>query len=123
MLTLVSCDKDDDGDNVSPNVALLTAGEWQGSAVYRNGEDNTSEFEELNHIDWNNHSAIFKRDGSYAQYYEDNALIEGMWAFENDEQVIVFDKGTDDEYSIIISKLDEDEFFYVQSGVEFRLVR
>lgn len=121
MVTLVSCDKDKK-DDVSPNVALLTAGEWRGSAVFLNGEDQTAAFEESNFY-LSDYSAKFERDGSYAEYYDGNTLVDGIWEYENNERVIVFDKGTDNEYKVVISKLDDDELFYIQSGYEFRFVR
>ncbi|RDV11991.1 hypothetical protein DXT99_22945 [Pontibacter diazotrophicus] len=126
MLTLVSCDKDTEDDvspYVSPNVTLLTAGEWTGRSVFQNGEDQTTVFEESNQFDLSNYTAVFKRDGTYAERYENNTIADGVWEFENNERGIVLNKGTDDEYNVVISKLDEDEFFYIQSGNEFRLAR
>lgn len=120
---LVSCGKDDDDDDVSPNVALLTAGEWNGDAVYFNGEDITDILIEEEDFDIRDYSSEFERDGTYTDSFEGQVSLEGDWEFENNERVIVFDKGTDEEYTVVVSKLDEDELNYVQNGYEFRFVR
>lgn len=121
LASFTSCDDDD--DDVSPNVALLTGGEWTGNAVYLNGEDETALFEERSGIDISNYTSVFERDGTYTDYYEGDELIDGTWEYENNERVIIFDRGTTDEYQVVISKLDEDELWYLQSGTEFRFVR
>ncbi|GAB3527966.1 hypothetical protein GCM10027443_05130 [Pontibacter brevis] len=122
MLTLLSCSKEE-ADTVSPNVSFLTAGVWTGSAVHYNGQDQTNSFEESNAIEWSNYTAKFHKDGTYAEYYDGNTLVEGVWEFENNERVIVFDRNKEDEYKVVISKLDDDELWYIQSGIEFRLKR
>lgn len=126
IVSLSSCGKEEDDDIspvVSSNLVLLTAGEWTGSTVFNNGEDQTTVFEESNQFNLSNYAAVFERDGSYTEFYENETIADGVWEFRNDERVIVFNKGTEDEYSVVISKLDEDEFFYIQSGNEFRLAR
>lgn len=122
LTTFTGCSKDDEED-VSPNVSLLTAGTWTGNAVYTNGDNITAEFEDQTQIDITKYTTTFKREGTYTDSYEGDVVANGTWAYENNERVIVFDKGTADEYSVVISKLDEDELFYVQSGFEFRFRR
>lgn len=121
-LSLSSCGKDDD-DDVSPNVSLLTGGEWKGSAIYVDGEDITDRIKEQQSFDWRAYTTTFNRDGSYEEAYQGDVVVEGMWEYKNSERVILFDKDTQDEYEVVISKLDEDEFWYIQDGAELRFRR
>lgn len=121
MVALASCDKDDD-DDVSPNVRLLTEGEWKVSAVYFNEEDITDEYNEQSNFDVTTYTSKFERDGTYIDKF-DGQTHDGTWRFENNERIIIFDEGTADEYTVTVSKLDEDELFYLQNGVEFRFQR
>jgi len=120
-LFLVSCGKDDDED-VSPNVALLTAGKWTGNAIYLDGDNVTNEVLEDFGFDITDDSFVFTRAGEYTESYGGQDL-DGTWVYENNERVIVFDKGTNDEFTAVISKLDEDEFSYVAGSYEFRYRR
>lgn len=120
VVSLSSC-KDDD-DDVSPNVSLLTNGEWTGSAVFINGDDFTAEFEAEYGIDLTRYTSKFERGGTYIDKYAGTTMVEGTWEYENNERIILFDKGAD-EYRTVISKLDEDELFYMQGGAEFRFTR
>ncbi|PTX14491.1 hypothetical protein C8N40_111156 [Pontibacter mucosus] len=120
VVTFTSC-KDDD-DDVSPNVSLLTNGEWTGNAVFINGDDFTAEFEAEYGIELARYTSKFERDGSYIDKYAGTTMAEGTWEYENNERIILFDKGAD-EYRAVISKLDEDELFYMQGGAEFRFTR
>lgn len=122
LVSFTSCSDDDDND-VSPNVSLLTAGVWTGSAVYVNGQDQTSTIEDANGIEWNKFTTVFERDGTYVESYDSDSIDEGVWIYENDERVIRFNSGTSNEYTVVISKLDEDEFFYIQNGLELRFTR
>jgi hypothetical protein len=122
VVSLSGCGDDDD-DDVSPNMALLTRGEWTGSAIFYNGQDISSEFEANYGIDITRYTSHFERDGSYIDHYEGSVLADGTWEYENDERVILFDKGTSDEYRVVISKLDERELHYIQGGAEFRFTR
>ncbi|MEJ8755786.1 lipocalin family protein [Pontibacter sp. H259] len=122
-LFLVSCGDDDDDNGISPNVSLLTAGEWRGDAIYSDGEDVTDLILEENGFDMTLYRSKFERDGTYQDSYPNETIPEGTWKFENNERIIVFEDGTDDEYYVVVSKLDEDELSYVQSGFEFRFVR
>ncbi|GHA65309.1 hypothetical protein [Pontibacter akesuensis] len=121
-LTLSSCGKDDD-DDVSPNVSLLTGGEWTGSAIYVDGEDLTDRIKEQQGFDWKAYTTTFDRDGSYVETYQGDVVVEGVWEYKNNERVILFDKDTQDEYEVVVSKLDEDEFWYIQDGAELRFRR
>ncbi|TPE46072.1 hypothetical protein [Pontibacter mangrovi] len=118
---LISCNKDDDED-VSPNLRLLTDGQWTGQAVYFGGQDQTDVFEQETGIDFTKYTSLFNRDGTYSDTY-DTQEINGTWEYENDERVILFDKGDSDEYTVVISKLDDDELHYQQDGIEFRFRR
>ncbi|AKD04514.1 hypothetical protein POKO110462_06970 [Pontibacter korlensis] len=122
LFTFSACN-DDDEDDVSPNVSLLTGERWTGSAVFINGEDRTEEFEQEYEIDITQYTSQFERDGTYTDRYNGNVLVDGTWEYGNNERIIIFDKGTQDEYTVVISKLDEDELFYLQGGLEFRFTR
>ncbi|MBJ6118518.1 hypothetical protein JAO76_09970 [Pontibacter sp. BT310] len=119
---LASCGKDDD-DDVSPNVSMLTAGVWEGSAIIIEGEDVTADILESDGFDWTLYTTEFEREGTYNESYDGDPQIDGKWEFQNNERIIVFEKGTDDEYYVVVAKLDEDELWYVQEGVEFRFMR
>ncbi|MER2997127.1 hypothetical protein [Pontibacter populi] len=120
-LFLVSCDDDD--DDVNPNVSMLTAGVWAGNAIYFNDEDVTDEILEDEGFDWTLYTSEFKRDGTYNEKYDGDVVAEGKWEYQNNDRVIVFDETGGDEYTVVISKLDNDELFYVYGGVEYRFVR
>ncbi|WP_162426999.1 hypothetical protein [Pontibacter pudoricolor] len=120
---MASCGKDDDDDDVSPNISMLTAGVWTGDAIIIEGEDITDEILESDGFDWTLYTTEFEREGTYNESYVGDPQIDGIWEFQNNERIIVFDKGTDKEYYVVIAKLDDNEFFYVQDGVEFRFVR
>ena len=122
MLAFVSCSKDDD-DDVSPNIAMLTAGEWKGSAIFSNGVDVTAEVEENSGIEWKKFTTIFNRDGTYIESYDGDTIDEGVWIYENNERVIKFNSGTSNEYKVVISNLDEDELAYIQGGLELMFTR
>lgn len=121
-LFLVSCGDDDD-DDVNPNVSMLTAGVWTGNAIYFNDEDVTDEILEDEGFDWTLYTSEFKRDGTYNEKYDGDVVAEGKWEYQNNDRVIVFDETGGDEYTVVISKLDNDELFYVYGGVEYRFVR
>ncbi|PRY15410.1 hypothetical protein CLV24_10231 [Pontibacter ummariensis] len=114
---------DDDEDDVSPNVSLLTGGEWAGNAVFYNGEDISELYEQETGMDITSLDALFERDGTFVETYDGTTVAEGTWEFLNDERVLVFDPNNSDSYETVIYKLDEDELFYQQNGVEFRFVR
>ncbi len=125
-LATSSCDKKDKEEEVSPNTSLLTAGIWQGSAVYLAGQELTEEdYEEFAQLGLNIKELTFKfeRNGTYVETNKGQAAPGGKWEFINNERNILFDKGTDDETTVLISKLDEDEFFITESGLEFRFER
>ena len=90
---------------------MLTAGEWTGDAVFLDGEDVTDQVNEDFGFDITQDRYTFERNGDYTESIAGNNL-EGKWEYQNNERVIVFDEGTDDEFTVVISKLDEDEFFY-----------
>ncbi|NDK55945.1 hypothetical protein [Pontibacter fetidus] len=120
---LAGCGKDDDDDNATPNLKYLTDGDWTGDAIYLDGVDVTDEILDEQGFDITEYLLVFERDGSYLERYNGQIQAEGKWEFDNSERIIVYDRGTDDEYSIVISKLDQDEFSFVQSGYEFRFRR
>ena len=120
-LFLISCGKDDDED-VSPNVARLTAGEWRGAAIYFNGQNVTGDVLEVDKFDITQVTSKFERDGTYRETYGTSEYA-GEWEYQNDDRIIVFDAGTRDEYTVVISKLDDDELHYLQAGYELRFVR
>ncbi|MCJ8166632.1 hypothetical protein MKJ04_17435 [Pontibacter sp. E15-1] len=122
LTAFVGCDKKD-SDSVSPNVSLLTKGQWTGSAIYIEGEDKTAEIKEQASFDFTKYATSFDREGNYEDFYEGDSVMKGTWEYANDERVIEFDKATADTYTVVISKLDEDEFTYVQNGVEYRFKR
>lgn len=121
-ITLTSCDKDEK-DDVSPNMSLITAGTWTGSAIYIDGKNMTNEFEEETGLDFGRYTSKFERDGTYADSYDGRVVVEGIWEYGNNERIIIFEKGTTNKYEVVISKLDEDELFYQQSGIEYRFKR
>ncbi|RIJ41928.1 hypothetical protein [Pontibacter oryzae] len=122
VITLTSCDKDEK-DDVSPNMSLITAGTWTGSAIYIDGENITNEFEEETGLDFGRYTSKFERDGTYTDTYDGRVVVEGTWEYGNNERIVIFEKGTTNKYEVVISKLDEDEFFYQQSGIEYRFKR
>lgn len=120
VVTFTGC-KDDD-DDVSPNVSLLTAGKWTGKAIFIGSDEVTEEAAEQG-FDIRKYTHEFRRDGTYTDNYTGGQPIEGEWVYENGERIIVFDKGKSSEYKVVISRLDDKEFHYIQDGLELQFVR
>ena len=98
MLTLVSCDKDDDKDKEPTKTALLTAKPWQGNRILVDGEDLTSLF------DMDDTNITFNKNGTYL-FELDGETDNGTWELTSNEQKLLMDKDTDGEATVDILKL------------------
>lgn len=126
MVTMVSCDNEDD-DNATPNnQSLLTAGVWNGDKIYYQGIDVTEDFAAI--IDVKDTSIKFTKDGTYT-ITSDGSEEKGTWEFANNETQILMDKGTDDEMLVDVNKLTatelwvEGDFGNLGDEIEIRFVR
>lgn len=54
---------DDDDDDVSPNVSLLTNGEWTGSAIYYMGQNVTDDILAEDGFDFSKYTSNFEQIG------------------------------------------------------------
>lgn len=96
LSVFTGCDKDDDKEPT--RTALLTSQVWQGNRAFVDDQDVTS------FIDMDNTTMLFKTDGTY------NIVISGTpntgtWEFTSNEQKLLLDKGTNEEFTIDILKL------------------
>lgn len=122
LLTITSCG-DDKEDSVSPNIKRLTVNDWIGNAVFVDNVDRTADFKQQSGLDITKYKSTFTQEGNYEDFYDGSSIVKGTWEYANDERVIIFDKGKNDEYSVVISKLDDNALWYQQAGVEYRFVK
>jgi hypothetical protein len=97
MGALTSCSKDDDDATPSAQ-ALLTAKQWQGNKYLIDGDDMSS-FIDIDEMFWK-----FDSDGSYVVEVDGDSE-SGKWEFASNNQQLVLDKGTADEFTLDILKL------------------
>jgi hypothetical protein len=116
VASLTGCGKDDD-DNEPSNRDLLTAGEWTGQAIYISGTDATRLFLDELGYDITKSKVKYDKAGTYVSSY-DRRSLNGTWEFTNNEQSLLFDKGTDDEYTARVIKLTATEY-YIEQILEF----
>ena len=115
--TLASCDKDEDKEPSKTD--LLTAELWTGNSVYVNGRDESKFLRDSLQFDIRQLTTKFEKNGEYRETYGRTLL--GTWELIDNEQTILFDKGTNNEYEVKITKLTATEFYYEQDieGVPF----
>ncbi|WP_369426438.1 hypothetical protein [Pontibacter anaerobius] len=54
----------------------------------------------------------FNKDGSYIHFGEGEEIGNGTWEFTADENSIIQDKGSEDEYVFDINKLTSSELYF-----------
>ncbi|WP_347159343.1 hypothetical protein [Pontibacter chitinilyticus] len=116
-LTFSSCGSDDDDNDTSPsNKALLTGGTWTGKSILLDDVDYTDTLAlvGLDVSDWN---FKFNDNGTVTTTLWDSTGT-GNWEFANNEQAIVFEKGTADETTATIKKLTASELNLEFTGDE-----
>lgn len=123
ILILPSCDKDEDKEPSKTD--FLTAGVWTGNSVYVQGQDVTQFLRDSAQFEIKDLSTRFDKNGEYRETF--GRTVVGTWEFINNEQSILFDKGTTNEYSVKVTKLTASDFYYEQdfqgTPFEFRFVR
>jgi hypothetical protein len=123
-ITLAGCDNDDEDKDPS-KTDLLTAGLWTGNSVYVQGQDITQLLRDSSKFEIKDLSTRFDKNGEYRETL--GRTLVGTWEFANNEQSILFDKGTANEYTVKITKLSATEFYYEQdiqgTPFEFRFLR
>jgi hypothetical protein len=108
VTSLSGCDKDDK-DKVPSKRDLLTAGEWNGQAIYVYGNNESQLFKDEIDYDIMKRKVKYDKAGTYVDRYERRSL-SGTWEFTSDEQSLIFDKGTADEYTARVTSLTAKEF-------------
>ncbi|MBD1395819.1 hypothetical protein H9Q13_01465 [Pontibacter sp. JH31] len=111
LLVFTSCDKDDE-DKEPSRSDLLTTGLWTGSSVYIQGQDISQLLRDSANFDVRQLSTRFDKNGEYRETF--GRTIVGTWEFVNNEQEILFDKGTNQAYTVKINKLNATELYYEQ---------
>ncbi|PVY37381.1 hypothetical protein [Pontibacter virosus] len=106
VTSMTSCDKDKDKE--PSNRDLLTAETWTGHSFWAYGNDISDMFLEQLGFDIKKNSVKFDKAGTYVDSYERSSL-SGTWEFANDDKSIIFDKGTDDEYTASVLMLTDKE--------------
>ena len=110
LLSLISCR---DEETIAPSKTdLLTSGEWTGTSIYHNGEDITHVIMSTEDFDIRNVKIKFYKGGTYED--NNNGIISnGKWEFADNEQIIIIDKGTQDEWQLPITKLTGQELYLI----------
>ncbi|MHC2992842.1 hypothetical protein OB13_15100 [Pontibacter sp. HJ8] len=116
MTSLSGCSKDDD-DNEPSQRDLLTAGQWTGVSIWAYGQDISRMFIDETGYDIKKNLVKYDKAGTYADRYE-RMTLSGTWEFTDNEQSILHDKGTEDEYTSRIIKLTSTEL-YLEQTIEF----
>ncbi|MCC9168386.1 DUF5004 domain-containing protein [Pontibacter harenae] len=100
MLTAVSCSKENEKeDDVEPNkYELLTANTWQGNRIFIEGQDWSSLF------DMDDTNMTFNKNGTYV-YLLGGETNEGTWELTADDQKLLMNKNTEEEFSVDILTL------------------
>ncbi len=117
VTSLSSCGKDDDKDKEPTKRDLLTAQPWTGEAIYIFGQDQSELFKQELGFDIKQNEVRYDKDGTYSDKHG-RMTFTGKWEFTNNEQSIIFDKGTEDEYTSRIMRLTAQEF-YLEHMLEF----
>lgn len=112
---LSACGKDKDTEPTKRD--LLTAGEWNGQAIYIFGNDVSQLFLDQLEYDITKNRVKYDKAGTYVDSYE-RMSINGTWEFTADEQSLILDKGTDDENTARIIRLTATEL-YLEQILEF----
>ncbi|MFD2245294.1 hypothetical protein [Pontibacter ruber] len=124
VVTLASCD-DDDEDKDPSRTDLLTAGLWTGNSVYYQGQDVSQFLRDSAQFEIKDLTTRFDKNGEYRETL--GRTIVGTWEFANNEQDIIFDKGTNNELTVNVTRLTATEFYYEQDFqgtiLEFRFLR
>jgi hypothetical protein len=107
-LSLMSCSKEKDTEPTQTD--LLAAGTWTGYGIYYTGTDVTKEFRDDLGYDVTKYSIKFDKAKTFLETY-DGSTRNGKWEFANGDKDIILDKGTSDEYTLTILKLDAKELF------------
>lgn len=106
LISFTSCSDDDDAE--PSQQALLTAGEWEGSAVYFDNQDYTQFFRDSADFNINEFSYRFDDNGEYRQTY--GRTIVGTWELAGtDQNEIIFDRGEPFESRATINELTATE--------------
>ncbi|PKV75860.1 hypothetical protein [Pontibacter ramchanderi] len=103
---MTSCDKDDDKEPSQRD--LLTSSAWKGEAIMANGRDISDIYYEEIGYDIKKNTVKYDKAGTYVDSYERMSL-SGTWEFANNDKSIIFDKGTEDEYTAKVLKLTNSE--------------
>ncbi|MBX0335301.1 hypothetical protein K3G39_18860 [Pontibacter sp. HSC-14F20] len=106
VTSMTSCDKDKDKE--PSNRDLLTAEKWTGHSFWAFGNDISDLFLEQLNYDIKKNTVKFDKAGTYVDSYE-RTSISGTWEFANDDKSIIFDKGTEDEYTATVLLLTDKE--------------
>lgn len=112
ITTLASCDKDDDAE--PSNKGHLTSKAWKGAKITLNESNFTQYFADEVGYDIKNNTITYKGDGTYSDTYG-RTTTSGNWEFALNETELVYDKGTEDEFTMQISKLNKDSLIISQT--------
>lgn len=113
---LTSCGDDDDDDFVEPSRReLLSDKAWKGTALYAESQDITQVMADSIGLDIRQLTMKFNTNGTYTSEYKNMPDDNGKWEFANNEQDIIFDKGTADENMVRIGRLTSTELYLNQT--------
>jgi hypothetical protein len=123
IVVLSGCSKDDNNDNttVAPTkFELLTSHGWRLTAFYEDGVDMTSQYFtacELDNIfNYNTDYSYTVDEGPTKCDPADPQIIEtGVWAFANNQTMLVYEPGTPGEAESTIIQLDATNFKYEET--------
>ncbi|NEM97373.1 lipocalin family protein [Pontibacter burrus] len=138
MVTMVSCNDDDDNDNVTPDrEGLLVGKTWRGDKIFVNGVDLTAT--KPGGVDVTTINIVFKADGTFTGTLVDddnsNDTDSGRWTLSSDGTKLTLtdddDNSSDDDDDIIltVNRLTatelwlEGDFSGTGQAIEFRFVK
>ena len=104
-----ACDKDDDTPPAPTKTDLLTSSTWKGVGVYYMNQDVSKIFAD-NGYDIQKYSIKFDKSGNYTETY-DGQNTSGKWEFANNEQALLLNRGTSDEFNLRLLKLDDKNLY------------
>ncbi|QCR22659.1 hypothetical protein [Pontibacter sp. SGAir0037] len=123
--TFVSCDKDDD-EIADPAKTMLTAGEWTAETILIDNMDIAllielfPEYEDIFNemFDFSTWKFKFEDNGTA------NVMVDGeggntTWEFANNQQSIIFAKGTSEEFTAKINRLTDTELYLEMDKDDF----
>lgn len=106
VTSMTSCDKDKDKEPT--NKDILTSSIWKGESIWAYGSDISDFYYDEIGYDIKKNTVKYDKAGTYVDTYE-RLSWNGTWEFADNDKSIIFDKGTDEEYTASVLMLTDKE--------------